>query len=63
LALHEILVKNEAMGRAIQRGAKAAEVRDLAVAGGMRTLIQDGIEKSIAGLTDLKQVLTVVGNR
>jgi len=35
------------------------EIRKLAVAGGMTTLLQDGIEKAIAGKTDLKQVLAV----
>jgi len=35
------------------------EVRELAVAGGMRTLLQDGIEKCLAGRTDMRQVLAV----
>jgi type II secretory ATPase GspE/PulE/Tfp pilus assembly ATPase PilB-like protein len=31
----------------------------LAIAGGMTTLLQDGVEKALAGKTDLKQVFAV----
>ena len=35
----------------------AGEIRALALAAGMRTLRQDGIEKVLAGLTDLSEVI------
>ena len=37
------------------------EIRQLAIGGGMTTLLQDGIEKILSGQTDQKQVLAVCG--
>ncbi|HHH27418.1 MAG TPA: GspE/PulE family protein, partial [Polyangiaceae bacterium] len=59
LALHELLVNDGTIAAAIQRKAPADEVRQLAVQAGMRTLLQDGIAKVLAGDTDLAQVLGV----
>jgi len=59
IALHELLVADEAIKRAVAKRSPVEEIRKLAVAGGMTTLLQDGIEKAIAGKTDLKQVLAV----
>jgi type II secretory ATPase GspE/PulE/Tfp pilus assembly ATPase PilB-like protein len=59
VALHELLVTDDALKAAIQRKAPIGELRTLAHAGGMTTLLQDGIEKVLLGLTDLKQVLAV----
>jgi type II secretory ATPase GspE/PulE/Tfp pilus assembly ATPase PilB-like protein len=59
VALHELLVTNDVMKHAIQHKAPVGEIRALAQKGGMTTLLQDGIEKVIAGQTDLKQVLAV----
>ncbi|MGI5862902.1 MAG: GspE/PulE family protein [Myxococcales bacterium] len=59
VALHELLVGTDEMKAAIQRRATIAELRDLAIRQGMTTLLQDGVEKTLAGLTDLRQVLTV----
>jgi type II secretory ATPase GspE/PulE/Tfp pilus assembly ATPase PilB-like protein len=47
--------------RAIQRKAPVDEIRSLAIASGMTTLMQDGVEKVLDGGTDLKQVLAVCG--
>lgn len=59
IALHELLVADENIKRAVSHRSPVEEVRKLAVQNGMRTLLQDGIEKAIAGRTDLKQVLAV----
>jgi type II secretory ATPase GspE/PulE/Tfp pilus assembly ATPase PilB-like protein len=59
IALHELLVSDDAIKRTIQRKGSAEELRKLAIAGGMTTLMQDGIEKVLAGLTDMKAVLAV----
>jgi type II secretory ATPase GspE/PulE/Tfp pilus assembly ATPase PilB-like protein len=59
IALHELLVADEDIKRSIAKRAPVEDVRNLAIKGGMRTLLQDGIEKAIAGKTDLKQVLAV----
>jgi type II secretory ATPase GspE/PulE/Tfp pilus assembly ATPase PilB-like protein len=59
VGLHELLVNDDEMKRAVMRKAPIVELRQLAVQGGMTTLLQDGIEKAVAGMTDLKQVLAV----
>ena len=59
LAVHELLVNDDAIKVAIAKRAPVEEVRRLAVAGGMTTLLQDGIEKALAGKTDVKQVMAV----
>jgi type II secretory ATPase GspE/PulE/Tfp pilus assembly ATPase PilB-like protein len=59
LAIHELLVADDPLKRAIQKKASIEEIRSLAGAGGMRTLLQDGIEKVLSGQTDVSQVLAV----
>jgi len=59
IGLHELLVTNEEIKRAIQQKAMVGEIRNLAMAGGMTTLLQDGIQKVLQGATDMKQVLAV----
>jgi type II secretory ATPase GspE/PulE/Tfp pilus assembly ATPase PilB-like protein len=58
-AIHELLVADDALKRAIQKKAPVDDIRAIAANGGMRTLLQDGIEKVLSGQTDLKQVLAV----
>ena len=62
VALHELLVINDEIRSAIQRKARAAEILALGLAAGMRTLMQDAIEKALSGITDMSQV-RVVGGR
>jgi type II secretory ATPase GspE/PulE/Tfp pilus assembly ATPase PilB-like protein len=57
--LHELLVASDALKQAIQHKAPVQELRRAAMAGGMRTLMQDGVIKCTQGLTDLSQVLAV----
>jgi type II secretory ATPase GspE/PulE/Tfp pilus assembly ATPase PilB-like protein len=59
LGIHELLVTDEGLKRAIQRRAPVDEIRGLAAKNGMTTLVQDGVEKVLLGNTDLKQVLAV----
>jgi type II secretory ATPase GspE/PulE/Tfp pilus assembly ATPase PilB-like protein len=61
IALHELLVVDDTLRTAIGHRAPIDELRRLARAGGMRTLLEDGVEKIRAGLTDLAQVLAVCG--
>ncbi len=59
LALHELLINTDDIRHAISQRAPVEEIRRLAVAGGMTTLLQDGMTKVLQGVTDLKQVLAV----
>ncbi|MEO7327973.1 MAG: GspE/PulE family protein, partial [Minicystis sp.] len=59
IALHELLVSNEVVKDLIARKASIAEIRRAAIASGMSTLVEDGIEKALAGEVDLRQVFAV----
>ena len=59
LGLHELLVVNETIKQGIQQRAQVGKLFAAAVAGGMRTLKMDGMEKVLMGLTDLKMVRQV----
>ena len=58
-AIHELLINDDELRLSIQRKETVEHIRQLAINGGMRTLLQDGIEKCISGISDLKQVLSV----
>ncbi|HET7672238.1 MAG TPA: ATPase, T2SS/T4P/T4SS family, partial [Burkholderiales bacterium] len=59
VAVYELLSANADIKRLVQTHAPVSEIAAAAVANGMRTLKQDGIEKVIQGLTDMQQVRTV----
>ena len=53
------MVGSDRVKQLIQERARVATLLSTALEEGMRTLRQDGIEKVMAGLTDLKQVRKV----
>jgi type II secretory ATPase GspE/PulE/Tfp pilus assembly ATPase PilB-like protein len=57
--LHELLEGTNAIKKNIQEHARVAEMFATALEDGMRTLKQDGIEKVLQGVTDIKQERTV----
>ena len=57
LGIHELVIADDALRELIRRRAPATEMFAAAQHGGMTTLRQDGIEKLLAGLTDLPEVL------
>jgi type II secretory ATPase GspE/PulE/Tfp pilus assembly ATPase PilB-like protein len=59
VGLHELLVGTDALKKNIQEHARVAEMLATALEDGMRTLKQDGIEKVLMGITDMKQVRAV----
>lgn len=59
VGLHELLVGTEAIKKHIQEHARVAEIVATALAENMRTLKQDGMEKVLQGITDMKQVRAV----
>lgn len=56
VALHEIVPGSPAVAELIRRRATIIELREAADREGMTTVRQDGIEKALAGITDLRQV-------
>jgi type II secretory ATPase GspE/PulE/Tfp pilus assembly ATPase PilB-like protein len=59
VGLHELLVGTDAVKKHIQEHSRVADVVATALAEGMRTLKQDGVEKVLAGITDIHQVRAV----
>ncbi|HEX7054221.1 MAG TPA: GspE/PulE family protein [Burkholderiales bacterium] len=56
VAAYELMVADATVKRLVQTRARVAEIAAAALAAGMRTLKQDGIEKVLRGLTDMTQV-------
>jgi type II secretory ATPase GspE/PulE/Tfp pilus assembly ATPase PilB-like protein len=52
-------VNNDEIKPLIAKKAPVEQIRQMAMKHGMTTLLQDGVEKCVAGKTDLKQVLAV----
>ncbi len=59
VGLHELLVGTDSLKKHIQEHSQVAEIVATALAEGMRTLKQDGIEKVLQGITDMHQVRAV----
>ncbi|MBP8646253.1 MAG: GspE/PulE family protein [Syntrophobacteraceae bacterium] len=60
IGVHELLAATSAMKMTIARKSGVTEIRDLAMAEGMRVLMQDGIAKIVKGFTDFAQLRRVV---
>jgi type II secretory ATPase GspE/PulE/Tfp pilus assembly ATPase PilB-like protein len=54
--VHEMMVISRELRRLIQTGARSEELSRTAMAEGMRTLRQDGIDKVLAGVTTIEEV-------
>ncbi|CUQ66951.1 GspE/PulE family protein [Candidatus Nitrospira inopinata] len=59
IALHELLLGTDEIKRMIQRRATTEEMLKTALAQGMTTLLQDGIQKVLQGQTTYKEVKAV----
>jgi type II secretory ATPase GspE/PulE/Tfp pilus assembly ATPase PilB-like protein len=57
LGIYELMLNNDGIRHHIRHRSSAGEIRSAALHDGMRTLRQDGIEKVVAGLTDLSEVI------
>lgn len=59
IALHELLVGTEVIKSLIQSKSRTAEILNVAMQGGMITLLQNGIQKVLKGMTTYRQVRAV----
>jgi type II secretory ATPase GspE/PulE/Tfp pilus assembly ATPase PilB-like protein len=59
VGLHELMIGTDAAKKLIQEHARVAQLVACALEDGMRTLKQDGMEKVLQGITDMKQVRAV----
>lgn len=60
VAIYEVLIVDERFHGPILKGAELSELRQLAAAGGMQSMLEDGLEKAQAGLTTLDELVRVV---
>ena len=63
LALHELIVGTENIKKAIKKSVPVEEIKVMAIQEGMRTLLMDGVEKVLQGLTDLSNILKVCASQ
>jgi type II secretory ATPase GspE/PulE/Tfp pilus assembly ATPase PilB-like protein len=59
MGVHELLVGTDEIKKAVQKRAPIDELRKLAQEQGMRTLLQDALEKMFAGIVDYKQARAI----
>ena len=59
--IYELFAMNEDFRQFISSSYKETELLEMARAGGMRTLIEDGLEKVRLGMTTLEELLRVMG--
>lgn len=59
MAIHEVLPITAPIREAINRKASSDEITSIAIRQGMLTMRQDGIQKALAGLTDVQEVMRV----
>ncbi len=59
VALHELLIGSDQMKRLVQQKARTEDMLKTALAEGMTTLVQDGIQKVLQGHTTYKEVKAV----
>ena len=60
IAVQEFLVMDEDLRAAIYANATSAELQRIAVKNGMKTIYEDGIEKSLAGINTLDEVHSIL---
>jgi type II secretory ATPase GspE/PulE/Tfp pilus assembly ATPase PilB-like protein len=59
LAIYELVLPDEKIRNAVMAKASSDDIRKLAIAGGMTTLMEDGIGKIRQGVTTVEEVLRV----
>jgi len=60
LSINEILVTNDAIREAILQRESSSKIRQVAIANGMTTMLEDGFKKAIGGITTIEEVLRVI---
>ncbi len=58
--IREVLEVNGKVRDAIMNRANASEIKEIAIKNGMKTMLQDGVNKALAGVTSLEEVLRII---
>jgi general secretion pathway protein E len=61
VGIYELLPVTSLIRRLILERADAAQIKDAAIREGMRTLLDDGAEKALRGMTSIEEILRVSG--
>ena len=59
IGIFELMPLTDKLRKLIMTGSDAATLKQQAIAEGMKTLLQDGIDKAVKGLTTLEEILRV----
>lgn len=62
LAISEFLVMSDSIRRLVMSHAQAREIEELSLSEGMLTMYEDGLRKSVLGMTTLEEVLRVTSD-
>lgn len=60
IGIFEILEIDDSIRDAIVRKADAGEIKEMALKNGMTTMIEDGLQKALAGITTIEEILRVI---
>ena len=59
-AIHEILIMDDRIRQAVADSKDVSAIRDAAIASGMKTMLESGLEKAARGITSIAEVLRTV---
>lgn len=60
IGIYEILEIADEVREAIMRRADAGEIQKIAIKNGMITMLQDGFQKAVDGVTTIEEILRVI---
>ena len=60
IGIHEVLVVDTVIREAVLRKAPAKEIKEFAIRQGMTTMVEDGLDKVVAGITTITEVLRML---
>ncbi len=60
IAIHEVLLFNQDIRDAISAGVRKDELRTLVYQSGAKTMLQDGLEKVLSGLTTFEEIIKLI---
>ena len=60
IAIHEVLLINQEIKDAVSSGVKKEKLRELVYKSDVTTLLQDGLEKVVNGITSFEEILKII---
>ena len=60
IGIYEVMELNDELKKAVIEGKTADELEDIAIKTGMTTMLENGIEKALSGITSLEEIIRVI---